>query len=201
MITHTWRQHKIQVIYDVCLDSRPTFLFITSFKRSIYIASVFQKHDSSYILSDSTLRPLTFHTESPVKKKQKNGGMSSLAIFAIIIILSAEYIPKKKSLTLISWGHEFLISTQAPPSNSLTGIHESHRMWKIEVSTFYPVKKNGGLFMIPKSLFPLKVRHFHQSMYGNLYNYQSSGIHVYNGNIYLLPVSNIGNYQHSISST
>jgi len=45
-------------IYDFCLDSRPTFLFITSFKRSIYIASVFQKHDSSYILSDSTLRPV-----------------------------------------------------------------------------------------------------------------------------------------------
>ena len=182
MITHTWRQHKIQVyihiciyiyIYDFCLDSRPTFLFITSFERSIYIASVFQKHDSSYILSDSTFRPLTFHTESPVKKKQKKKvGMSSLAIFAIIRILSAEYIeyiPKKKSLTLVSWGHELLISTQGPPSNSLTGIHESHRMWKIEVSTFYPVKKNGGLFMIPKSLFPLKVRHFHQSMYGNLY--------------------------------
>ena len=39
--------------------------------------------------------PLTFHTESPEKNKTKNGGMSSLAIFAIIIVLSAEYIPKK----------------------------------------------------------------------------------------------------------
>ena len=125
--------YKFQKVYLHCISVPKTWLFVHLVRFNP------QTFDLSHWVSS--------------EKKQKNGGMSSLAIFAIIIILSAEYIPKKKSLTLISWGHELLISTQAPPSNSLTGIHESHQMWKIEVSTFYPVKKMEVCSWFQKAFF------------------------------------------------
>ncbi len=58
--------------------------------------------------------------------------------------------------------------------------------------------KKWGLLMIPK---PFSFEGPFSSIDVWQLNYQSSGIQVYNGNIWMLPFSTMGNCQHSISST